>query len=67
MHHFLRYNWSGICRYYYNKVTKDSKWTIPEELKVCHKFVTSFFFSFWRGWGVCAEVLTLRCLLPVGS
>jgi hypothetical protein len=51
MHHFLRYNWSGVCRYYYNKVTKDSKWTIPEELKVCHKFFTSFFFSFWRGGG----------------
>jgi hypothetical protein len=51
MHHFLRYNWSGVCRYYYNKVTKDSKWTIPEELKVCHKFFTSFFFFFRFGGG----------------
>lgn len=55
MHHFVRYNWSGVCRYYYNKVTKDSKWTIPEELKVCHKFVT--FFCFGKGGGgVCVCV-----------
>lgn len=23
-----------FCRYYYNKITKESKWLIPEELKV---------------------------------
>jgi len=23
-----------FCRYFYNKVTKESKWLIPEELKV---------------------------------
>lgn len=29
-------------RYYFNKVTKESKWTIPEELKVCNKLDLSF-------------------------
>lgn len=25
----------GLRRYYYNKETKQSKWVIPDELKVC--------------------------------
>lgn len=39
------------CRYYYNKETKQSKWTIPEELKVCTRFMVHMILqlpNFWH-------------------
>lgn len=50
----------GLRRYYYNKETKQSKWVIPDELKVCSEKST-FMLRF-----SCAEqILTL--VLSVGS
>lgn len=38
-----------LTRYYYNKATKESKWTIPEELKVymsLRNFIQTFSWVF---------------------
>lgn len=49
----------GLHRYYYNKETKQSKWTIPDELKVC---LEKKFFDI----AFACVGLTLTLVLPVG-
>lgn len=50
----------GLCRYYYNKETKQSKWVIPDELKVCLE-KSAFILRF-----SCVDLI-LTLVLSVGS